>query len=171
MKVIFNQDVKGKAKKGEMKEVSDGYARNYLIPRGIVTAATADNINTMKLQEKAKKAQLEAEKAQAREIAEMYTVLFSHPLLEAITTWDFNDGCWLKAPSGFVREDNSEKPSYHALKALIHGNWETHETLSTDEEGYVSFTGFRGDYTLKTDAGSSAFSLDTDLCDTLRLTD
>ncbi|MBQ6366012.1 MAG: 50S ribosomal protein L9 [Oscillospiraceae bacterium] len=70
MKVIFNQDVKGKAKKGEMKEVSDGYARNYLIPRGIVTAATADNINTMKLQEKAKKAQLEAEKAQAREIAE-----------------------------------------------------------------------------------------------------
>ena len=113
----------------------------------------------------------EGEDRQAREIAEMYTVLFSHPLLEAITTWDFNDGCWLKAPSGFVREDNSEKPSYHALKALIHGNWETHETLSTDEEGYVSFTGFRGDYTLKTDAGSSAFSLDTDLCDTLRLTD
>ena len=37
MKVIFNQDVKGKAKKGEMKEVSDGYARNYLIPRGIAT--------------------------------------------------------------------------------------------------------------------------------------
>ena len=70
MKVIFNQDVKGKAKKGEMKEVSDGYARNYLIPRGIATEATADNINTMKLQEKAKKAQIEREKAQAREIAE-----------------------------------------------------------------------------------------------------
>jgi len=52
-----------------MKEVSDGYARNYLIPRGIVTEATADNINTMKLQEKAKKAQMEREKAQAREIA------------------------------------------------------------------------------------------------------
>ena len=69
MKVIFNQDVKGKAKKGEMKEVSDGYARNYLIPRGIATEATADNINTMKLQEKAKKAQIEREKAQAREIA------------------------------------------------------------------------------------------------------
>ena len=69
MKVIFNQDVKGKAKKGEMKEVSDGYARNYLIPRGIATEATADNINTMKLQEKAKKAQMEREKAQAREIA------------------------------------------------------------------------------------------------------
>ena len=63
MKVIFNQDVKGKAKKGEMKEVSDGYARTYLIPRGIATEATADNINAMKLQEKAKKAQMEREKA------------------------------------------------------------------------------------------------------------
>lgn len=70
MKVIFNQDVKGTAKKGEMKEVSDGYGRNYLIPRGIATEATADNLNTFKLQEKAKKAQIEREKKQALEIAE-----------------------------------------------------------------------------------------------------
>ena len=70
MKVIFNQDVKGKAKKGEMKEVSDGYARNYLIPRGIATEATADNINAMKLQEKAKKAQMEREKAEAKAAAD-----------------------------------------------------------------------------------------------------
>ena len=70
MKVIFNQDVKGKAKKGEMKEVSDGYARNYLIPRGIATEATTDNINAMKLQEKARKAQMEREKAEAKAIAD-----------------------------------------------------------------------------------------------------
>ena len=70
MKVIFNQDVKGTARKGEMKEVSDGYGRNYLIPRGIATEATADNLNTFKLQEKAKKAQIEREKKQALEIAE-----------------------------------------------------------------------------------------------------
>ena len=70
MKVIFNQDVRGTAKKGEMKEVSDGYGRNYLIPRGIATEATADNLNTFKLQEKAKKAQIEREKKQALEIAE-----------------------------------------------------------------------------------------------------
>ena len=63
MKVIFTQDVKGKAKKGELKEVSDGYGRNYLIPRGLATEATADNLNTFKLQEKAKKAQIEREKA------------------------------------------------------------------------------------------------------------
>lgn len=69
MKVIFNADVKGKAKKGEMKEVSDGYARNYLLPRGLAAEATADNINALKLKEKARAAQIEKEKAQARENA------------------------------------------------------------------------------------------------------
>ena len=69
MKVIFNADVKGQAKKGEMKEVSDGYARNYLLPRGLAAEATADNINALKLKEKARAAQIEKEKAQARENA------------------------------------------------------------------------------------------------------
>ena len=105
----------------------------------------------------------EGEERQAREISEMYTVLFSHPLVEAITTWDFNDGCWLKAPSGFVHADNTLKPSYDALKQLIHGDWETHETLVTDAEGCLSFTGFRGGYTLQTDAGNAGFTLDSDL--------
>ena len=105
----------------------------------------------------------EGEERQAREISEMYTALFSHPLVEAITTWDFNDGCWLKAPSGFVHEDNSIKPSYEALKQLIHGDWETHETLITDAEGCLSFTGFKGGYTVRADAGSAGFTLDKDL--------
>ncbi len=105
----------------------------------------------------------EGEDRQARQIAEMYSVLFAHPLVEAITTWDFNDGCWLKAPSGFVHEDNSEKPSYYALMELIHGSWETHETLTTDAEGRVSFTGFRGEYTVRTKAGCTAFRLENDL--------
>ena len=109
------------------------------------------------------------EERQAREISEMYSVLFAHPLVEAITTWDFNDGCWLKAPSGFVREDNSEKPSYHALKELIHGDWETHEELVTDGEGYVSFAGFKGDYTIRTGTGNAAFSLDGELDSQVRL--
>ena len=69
MKVIFNTDVKGQGKKGEMKEVSIGYARNYLIPRGLATEATADNLNAFKLKEKAKAAQLAREKAQAEENA------------------------------------------------------------------------------------------------------
>ena len=104
----------------------------------------------------------EYEERQAREITEMYTILYSHPLVEAITTWDFNDGCWLKAPSGFVHEDNSEKPSYRALKKLIHEDWETHETLTADADGIITFTGFRGGYTLQTEAGSAEITLDGD---------
>lgn len=69
MKVIFNVDVKGQGKKGEMKEVSDGYARNYLLPRKLASEATVDNINTMKLKEKAKAAQIAKEKAEAVENA------------------------------------------------------------------------------------------------------
>ena len=69
MKVIFNVDVRGQGKKGEMKEVSDGYARNYLLPRKLATEAPADNINALKLKEKAKAAQMAKEKAQAEENA------------------------------------------------------------------------------------------------------
>ena len=70
MKVILQQDVKGQGKKGELKEVSDGYARNFLFPKKLAVEATADNINTMKLQEKAKQAQMAKEKAEAKENAE-----------------------------------------------------------------------------------------------------
>lgn len=65
MKVIFNQDVRGQGRKGEMKEVSIGYARNYLIPRGLASEATPDAINAFKLKEKAKAAQAAREKAEA----------------------------------------------------------------------------------------------------------
>ena len=69
MKVIFNQDVRGQGRKGEMKEVSVGYARNYLIPRGLASEATADTLNAFKLKEKAKAAQIAREKAEAEENA------------------------------------------------------------------------------------------------------
>ena len=86
----------------------------------------------------------DGEARQAREISEMYTILFNHPSVEAITTWDFADNAWLHAPAGFVCTDNTEKSSYHALNFLIHGKWETHEKLVADNEGYVTFTGFKG---------------------------
>ena len=105
----------------------------------------------------------EGEARQAREITEMYSVLFAHPLVQAITTWDFSDGCWLKAPSGLVREDNGEKPAYFALKQLIHGDWETHTEGRTDENGFLSFSGFKGTYTLQTPAGQANISLAQDL--------
>ena len=70
MKVILQQDVKGQGKKGQMVEVSEGYARNYLLPRKIAVPATADAINTMNLKEKAKKAEEARQKALAEETAE-----------------------------------------------------------------------------------------------------
>ena len=69
MKVILQQDVKGQGKKGQLIEASDGYARNFLLPRKLAVPATAENINTMKMQEKAKKAQEAAEKAEAEATA------------------------------------------------------------------------------------------------------
>ena len=69
MKVILQQDVKGQGKKGQMIEASDGYARNFLLPRKLAVPATAENVNTMKMQEKARMAQQAAEKAEAEAVA------------------------------------------------------------------------------------------------------
>ena len=55
MKVIFLQDVRGQGKQGQMAEVSDGYARNFLFPRKLAVEANADNVNTMRMNDKAKK--------------------------------------------------------------------------------------------------------------------
>ena len=70
MKVILQQDVKGQGKKGQMVEVSEGYARNFLLPRKLAIAATADAINTMNLKEKARKAEEARMKAEAEATAE-----------------------------------------------------------------------------------------------------
>lgn len=68
MKVIFLKDVKGTAKKGEMKEVSDGYARNFLLPKGIAKEATTVNINELSQQEKAKEINAQREEEAAVEL-------------------------------------------------------------------------------------------------------
>ena len=60
MKVILTQDVRGQGKRGQMIEVSDGYARNFLLPRKLAQEATADNINTMRMNDKAAKERAEA---------------------------------------------------------------------------------------------------------------
>ena len=70
MKVILQQDVKGQGKKGQMVEVSEGYGRNFLLPRKLAIPATADAINTMNLKEKAKKAEEARQKAEAQAVAE-----------------------------------------------------------------------------------------------------
>ena len=76
MKIILKQDIRGKGKKGQMIEAAEGYARNYLIPRGLAVEATADAVNTMNLQAKAKakataKAKGDPEAAKAAATAEV----------------------------------------------------------------------------------------------------
>ena len=65
MKVILLQDVKGKGKKGQMIEVSDGYARNFMLPKKMAIEATPDAINTMKMNDKATQERIAKEKAEA----------------------------------------------------------------------------------------------------------
>ena len=69
MKVILMQDVKGKGKKGQMIEVSDGYARNFMLPRKIAVEATADAVNTMRMNDKAAAEKAAKERAEAMEIS------------------------------------------------------------------------------------------------------
>lgn len=70
MKVILQQDVRGQGKKGQLVEVSEGYARNFLLPRKMAVAATADAVNTMHLKEKARQAEEARQKAEAQALAE-----------------------------------------------------------------------------------------------------
>ena len=69
MKVILLQDVKGKGKKGQLLEVSDGYARNFMLPRKLAVEATADAVNTMRMNDKATQERIAREKAEAMETA------------------------------------------------------------------------------------------------------
>ncbi len=69
MKVILLQDVKGKGKKGQLLEVSDGYARNFMLPKKIAMEATPDAINTMRMNDKATQERIAREKAEALAIS------------------------------------------------------------------------------------------------------
>ena len=111
MKVIFNVDVKGQGKKGEMKEVSEGYGRNFLLPRKLAVEATPDNLNAYKLKEKAKAAQIAAEKAAALENAKaLESIVVKIPakagaagkLFGAVTSQEISDA--LKAQCGIEIE-------------------------------------------------------------------
>lgn len=91
----------------------------------------------------------EGEARQCKEVEEMYRILFAHPLVEAITTWDFKDGAWLNAPSGFIRRDKTTKPSYDMLKKLIKDEWFTDTTVKTDADGWALVNAFKGTYSIE----------------------
>ncbi|MDP6542784.1 MAG: endo-1,4-beta-xylanase [Phycisphaerae bacterium] len=91
----------------------------------------------------------EGEAQQARDAARVYTLLFSHPSVEAITWWNLTDAhAWMQAPSGLLGKDMSPKPAYNVLKKLITEDWRTKTSFTTDADGKATFRGFHGRYEL-----------------------
>ena len=91
----------------------------------------------------------EGEAYQAREVVRFYTMLFSHPAVEAITWWDFSDRhAWQGAPAGFLRKDMTPKPAYNELIKLVKGKWWTKAQLRTGADGTARLRGVLGDYKL-----------------------
>ncbi len=86
MKVILLKDVKGSGKAGAVVEVSDGFARNFLIPKGLAKSADASALNDLKNKEAARLHKIEVDKAEAREMAEKLTGILVK--LEAVSGAD-----------------------------------------------------------------------------------
>lgn len=100
MKVILKQDVKGLGKVENLVNVNDGYARNFLIPRGLAVEATSENLNVMKMKKEAEQTRKSRELAHAKELAEKLknmTVIIkakageSGKLFGSITSKDISD--------------------------------------------------------------------------------
>jgi endo-1,4-beta-xylanase len=88
----------------------------------------------------------QGEQQQVEYVEQLYTLLFSHPAVQAITWWDLQDGEWMGAPGGLLHADLTPKPAYNRLLKLIHETWWTRESLSSNPNGRCAFVGFLGDY-------------------------
>ena len=133
MKVILLQDVKGKGKKGQMIEVSDGYARNYMLPRKLAQEATADAVNTMRMNDKATAERQARERAEAvaisKQLRELTLVVKAKGggagrLFGAVTTTEIADA--LKKNAGItidkrklVLTDNIKNVGTYTVKAKL----------------------------------------------------
>lgn len=142
MKVIFNEDVRGQGKKGELKEVSDGYARNYLLPRKLVTEATADALNSIKLKEKAKAKQRAEEKERSEENAKRLSEVIVHVyaksghggrLFGAITSQEISDS--LREQHGIEIEKNK---IVQAEPIKTFGSFEVKAKLGHEVSGIIN---------------------------------
>ncbi|MBN1917803.1 MAG: endo-1,4-beta-xylanase [Verrucomicrobia bacterium] len=99
------------------------------------------------------------EKETARYVADLYTLLFSHPAVEAITWWDFSDrGAWLDAKAGLLRADGTPKPACEELMKLVHTTWTTKLVLRAGDDGAVRFRGFFGTYEVRVRRGPNVWA-------------
>ena len=133
MKVILLTDVKGKGKKGQMIEVSDGYARNYMLPRKLAQEATTDAINTMRMNDKATAERQARERAEAvaisKQLRELTLVVKAKGggagrLFGAVTTNEIADA--LKKNAGItidkrklVLDENIKNVGTYTVKAKL----------------------------------------------------
>ena len=133
MKVILLTDVKGKGKKGQMIEVSDGYARNYMLPRKLAQEATADAVNTMRMNDKATAVRQARERAEAvavsKQLRELTLVVKAKGggagrLFGAVTTNEIADA--LKRSAGItidkrklVHDENIKNVGTYTVKAKL----------------------------------------------------
>ena len=112
MKVILQQDVRGKGKKGQMVEVSDGYARNFLFPKKLALEATKDNVNTMQQQEKARKEREQKAREEAVALSARLKDMPVHVKAKAGTggpaVWQRHHQGDLRGAEGAVRRGHSQ---------------------------------------------------------------
>ena len=133
MKVILLTDVRGKGKKGQMIEVSDGYARNYMLPRKLAQEATADAVNTMRMNDKATAERQARERAEAvaisKQLRELTLIVKAKGggagrLFGAVTTTEIADA--LKKNAGItidkrklVLDENIKNVGTYTVKAKL----------------------------------------------------
>lgn len=144
MKVILQADVKGKGKKGQLIDVSDGYARNFLFPKKLAAPATADNLNVMKQNKAAEEARIARERAQATELAEKLKSCVvtigakagtGGRLFGSVTTTEISDA--LKAQFG-IEIDRHKIVIGESIKAF--GTYELRAKLYNDVSGTIFVT-------------------------------
>ena len=142
MKVILTQDVKGQGKKDQIIEVSDGYARNFLLPKKLAIAADATALNEAKNKEASKQHKLDVEKKQAMDIAEKLksiTVKFEYAagpdkrLYGSVTSKDIADA--LKKDHG-IDIDKRKITLKENIKSF--GNFTADVKLFTDVSGKIN---------------------------------
>ena len=99
----------------------------------------------------------EGEALQAEYVAALYTILFSHPSVQAVTWWDLSDlGAWQGAPAGLLRKDMSPKPAYERLMQLIQKEWWTNTESRTNAQGEATIRGFYGQYLMTVKSGTQS---------------
>ena len=142
MKVILLADVKGQGKKNDVIEVSDGYAKNFLIPRKLAKAADAQSLNDVKVKEAARLYRIETEKKEAQALAErLKTIVVKIPassgadgrLYGSVTTKDISER--LKAEHG-IDIDKRKLVLNDTIKA--YGKYEVEAKLYTEVSGKVN---------------------------------